>query len=190
MASLRFRKAFTLAESLAASVILAVAVVGVSGALLSAQQQTRAGRESHVLTMLTRQLLERVTAMPLVLSNGTTGAPGWPTVTDASQYDTIDDFAGYQDQVDASAAFEQSATDTSALVSSGAEPVSVDSTTLTAAAGHACTRTVTVSYPTTLYGASITPGQVAIVTVTVRRSGGASVTLSQMVCKWTSARSG
>ena len=129
----RRRKAFTLAESLAASVILAVAVVGVSGALLAAQQQTRSGRQSHVLTMLARQLLERVTALPVQLPNGTGGAAGWPNITYASRYDTLDDFAGYTDTVDASTAFEQTTIDASALVNSGAEPLNVSANTTAAA---------------------------------------------------------
>lgn len=182
-----FRKAFTLAESLAASVILAVAVVGVSGALLAAQQQTRSSRQAHVLTMLARQLVERATSLPMQLSDGTSGVAGWPAISDANQYDTLDDFAGYTDSVDASAAFEQTGADASALVASGAEPVQL--TASASAAGHACVRTITILYPTTFQGVAITHGQVAVVTVAVRLAGGATATLSQTVCKWTATRS-
>lgn len=184
----RSQKGFTLAESLAASVILAVAVVGVSGALVASQQQSGVHRRTHALTMLAQQLMERVTALPMTKDDGTTGVAGWPTVKDFKQYDTLDDFAGYTDVVDASPAMEIRTGNSALLTPSDVEPTPLTTSQATAAAGAAVTREVAISYPTSAFGAAVNAGDVAVVRVTVRFGAKQSLMLTQLVCRWTSAR--
>jgi prepilin-type N-terminal cleavage/methylation domain-containing protein len=164
---------FTLAESLVASVVLALAVVGVSGALVASQRQTDMQEDSAVAVSLARELIERVAAKPLELSDGTTGLAGWPGVTNASLYDTAGDFDGYHDVVTSPVWRNRN--------------VSVSFTTAAPPAAQSgqpqYARTVSVTYPTSLFGTAINAGDVAIVKISVQGPSGGAVTLSRVVSK-------
>src|ERR1041384_874508 len=59
-------RGFTLAEALIASVVLAVAVVGIMGPLSATYQQSRNQDESRIAVSLGRQLLEEIVSKPFV----------------------------------------------------------------------------------------------------------------------------
>jgi prepilin-type N-terminal cleavage/methylation domain-containing protein len=190
--SLRFLSAgFTLAESLVASVVLAIAVVAVSGAIIASQKQSLCQEESSAATMLGRQLLEEVLAKPLVLSNGTTGQPGWPSVTDRTLYDTTGDFDGYTDIVSVSTTRGANITNVSASSTGASAPATV---VMPAAASPTLQpqqykRTVAVTFPTSLFGTTVTAGDFAVVTVTVQGgANGTKVQLARLVSKVTYLR--
>jgi prepilin-type N-terminal cleavage/methylation domain-containing protein len=170
-------RGFTLAESLVAAVVLAITVVAVSGAIVASQKQTRVQQEDSTAVSLARTLMEEIASRPLSLPDGTAG---FPTVTDRSNYDTIDDFSGYTDVV-SSRVYLTSST-SSASYSSALPPVTV------VAAGPSgvslqpgqYSRTVTVSYPTSIFGTTVTSGDFGLVTVTVTGAAGSKVTLSRL----------
>jgi prepilin-type N-terminal cleavage/methylation domain-containing protein len=185
---LRARRGFTLAESLIASVVLAVAVVGVSGAMMASYQQSDVSESDAIAVSLGKSLMEEIASRPLSLPDATAG---WPTVTDRTAYDTINDFNGYTDRVTASV----SRTSTlSAGTFSGALPsvtaVTDGSTSLSPAQ---YLRSVAVTYPTSLFGKSVSggdfaAGDFALVKVTVTGSDGASLTLSRLISNVTVSR--
>jgi len=179
---------FTLIESLIASVVLAIAVVAVSGAIMAAKKQASYQEHGGSAAMLARQLMEEVVATPILLPNGTGGQAGWPTVTDRSLYDTTLDFNGYTDVVSVSTLHsESSSADNLSAASSSAKAPS----TVVATADGAPTllpeqykRTVSVTCPTTMFGAAVTAGDFAIVKVTVEGGAdGAKVELTRLVSK-------
>lgn len=57
-------RGFTLTESLIASVVLAVSVIGVAGALSVSYQNSEGLDQTGVATTLARQFLEQITALP------------------------------------------------------------------------------------------------------------------------------
>jgi type II secretory pathway pseudopilin PulG len=159
---LRFRGAFTLVESMVASLVLAIAVVGIAGTLASSQQQTAALEENATAIALGQQLIEEIAAKPLVVTNAT---PGWPTQTSRANYESINDYNGY--------------TDTNAMSLIGGA---------SSGAGGGFTRTVTLTYPASLFGTTVTAGDWVIVSVTVRDNSGRSVTLNRLVARATMTR--
>ena len=89
---------FTLAESLIASVVLAIAVVAISGTLAASYQQSNARGDTTTALSLAQQLMEEIAAKPVALAPGQTNKPGWSHgQTDRRLYDTIDDYNGYAD---------------------------------------------------------------------------------------------
>jgi prepilin-type N-terminal cleavage/methylation domain-containing protein len=158
-------RGFTLAESLTASVVLAVAVVGISSALSASYQQSGSHEESATALDLARELMEEISAKPFTVSG--TNAGGWPVETDRSNYDTIDDFHGYQDS-----------SDTMQLS---------DGSTVDVGNGGTFTRTVSVvqGVPSGLSGAA---SDFATVTVTVKTPRNQAVTLTQLCMKTTVVR--
>ena len=180
--------AFTLAESLIASVVLAVAVVAVSGAIIASQQQTTVSQEDMIAISLARQLAEEAASRPLT----TDATPGWPTVTDYTQYDTINDFAGYTDKVSELIYNTSTLTATGTFTSARPSATAVTAGTPTLARGE-YSRVVSVTYPTSIFGKSVAggdfaAGDFAIVTVTVRGYNGAVATLSRLQSKITVTR--
>ena len=157
---------FTLAESLIASVVLAAAVVGIAGALGASYKQTAVSEDSATALDLGRELMEEVAARPFEVSGA--NAAGWPTVSDRTRYDTIDDFNGYTDTSNAIA------------MSSGS---SVD-----AGNGSVFTRAVTVQSGTMPTGMTGNTGDFATVTVTVTSPSGEAYTLSQLCTRATVVR--
>jgi prepilin-type N-terminal cleavage/methylation domain-containing protein len=88
---------FTLAECLIASVVLAIAVLGICGALTAATRQTEAMEvEAHCLSMA-RQLMEQIAACAFD-PPASNDHPGWGAANaDSWQYDDIKDFNGYDE---------------------------------------------------------------------------------------------
>jgi prepilin-type N-terminal cleavage/methylation domain-containing protein len=172
------RRGFTLAESLLASVVLAIAVVAVSGAIVASQSQSEIQETSGIAVSLGRELMEEICQRPLTLPDIT---PGWRGgVTNRSTYDTIDDYNGYTDSVaayiarttTASVGTFNSALPPATVVTSGTPPTPT---------GQLYTRVVKVTYPTTVFSSGDASGDFAIVTVTISGAGGTQVTLSRLV---------
>ena len=174
------RRGFTLAESLIASVVLAVAAVAVSRTILSSETQTISQENTAAAVALARELMEEICARPLTLPDAT---PGWlGSVTNRALYDTVDDYRGYTDVVNSSVervASSSQGTFSSANVS--ATPINNGSTPMPV--GQRLTRVVSVTYPTTLFSVNDASGDFAIVTVTVTGMGGAKVKLTRLVTK-------
>jgi hypothetical protein len=90
-------RAFTLAESLIASVVLALCVVGVAGALACSSQQSLATDEAAITTALGKQLLEEIASKPFPIAGVTTN-PGWTSGNhNRATYDDVSDYNGYTD---------------------------------------------------------------------------------------------
>jgi len=158
-------RGFTLAESLTASVVLAVAVVGIASSLSASYQQT-AVHEDHANALdLAKELMEEVSAKSFTVTG--TNAQGWPTVTDRSLYDTIDDFNGY--------------TDSSSTIKLS------DGTTVDVGNSGAFTRKVTVTN-TVPAGLTGTATDFAVVTVTVSTPHSDDLTLTQICLNTTVTR--
>ena len=89
---------YTLAESLIASVVLAIAIVAIAGTLSASYQQNTVRGNTTTALALAQQLMEEIAAKPISLPDGQTNKPGWQQgQTDRRQYDTIDDYNGYAD---------------------------------------------------------------------------------------------
>ncbi|HEY7088535.1 MAG TPA: hypothetical protein VH518_10630 [Tepidisphaeraceae bacterium] len=184
----RRRSAFTLAESLLAAVVLAIAVVGISSALMASQQQSRAMADDAVAITLARQLMEEIAAVPVVLSDGTTGVSGWPTDTTRAHYDTVDDFNGYRDQLTVTLEREKTVNGGDTFNNSATPPTTVIAplAALQPLSPGQYRRVVTVSSPT--FSALDTPGDFALVKVTVDTGSGHEVSLSRLIAKTTIVR--
>lgn len=91
------RRGVTLMESLIASVVLAVAVVGISGTLVATSQQAKEVDDSAIVNSLANALMEEVLAKPFTAP--TTGDKGgWDTGNRSrSTYDNMADFHHYTD---------------------------------------------------------------------------------------------
>jgi hypothetical protein len=181
--------AFTLAESLVASVVLALAVLGVSGAIIASDKQSGAQQDDAVAVTLARQLMEEVAVRPIVLADGTGGNSGWPAVTDRSTYDTTADFNGYRDVITVNYERERRATGSEDFTAVGATPPT--SVIAPAAALPTLTygkflRTVTITTPT--FSNLDAAGDLVVATVQVTSSAGRQVTLSRLITKTTLVR--
>ena len=153
---------FTLVESMIASVVLAIAIVGIAGTLAASSAQTSALETNSVAVSLARQLMEEISSRPLVTSDST---PGWPTQTNRASYDSINDYSGYSD----TAPVTMLAGDSSGVAS-----------------GY--TRSVTLTYPTSLFGTTVTSGDWVLISVSVRDPQGRSVSLNKLVARTTVTR--
>lgn len=149
------RHAFTLAESLLAAVVLAIAVIAVSATLSASQAHVNAIENGSRAASLARQLMEEIAAKPFVAVDAT---PGWPGVTSRASYDTVNDYDGY--------------TDTTPLPMLDGEP--------SGAGGAGFTRSVTFHYPATLFGTTPHAGDFVIVDVAVRDPSGVACTLRRL----------
>ena len=153
-----------------ASVVLAIAVVGISGVLASSYQQSAIRGNTGTALSLAQQLLEEIGSKPLdppVLPD----KPGWSSGhPDRSQYDTVDDFNGYTD------------------VSSGiAMP---DGTVIDMGDGGSYTRTATVQLNARPAGVPNTApaSDFVLVTVTVKMPRGQQISVSQLLTRATMVR--
>ena len=81
---IRVRKGFLLMEAMIASVILAVAAVGIADMLLSNQQEQLALQENSTAVLLARQLMEEIASYPF-------GNAAPPQLTYANQYNNYSD---------------------------------------------------------------------------------------------------
>jgi hypothetical protein len=157
------RPAFTLAEALMASTILAIAVIGVSVPLSAAHQQASAVRDQNMALLLARQLVEEIASKPLC-DQGATCHPG-PEAgeTDRSRFDSADDYHGYSDS-------------TENLKDLGGHSVPFGS-------GLSFRREVTVEYRKGPSGPPACPADYALVTVRVTAPGGYSVKLARLMTR-------
>jgi len=93
------RRGFTLVESLIASVVLAVAVVGIAGTIAASYQQSKDQVSVAEATQLARQLIEEISARPFEVPAGSaSNAVGWSGGNaNRSLYDDVSDYDGYTD---------------------------------------------------------------------------------------------
>lgn len=92
------RNAFTIIESMLATVVLATAVLGISSALGVSHQQNQTLRERGILLQLAGSLAEEVASTPFTNSTGGFGN-GWAANNkNRRTYDDVYDFDGYADQ--------------------------------------------------------------------------------------------
>jgi Tfp pilus assembly protein PilV len=92
------RGGYTLAESLIASVVLAIAIVAISGTLAASYQQNTTRGETTTALNLAQQLMEEIAAKPIARPADQVNQPGWPQgQADRRLYDTVDDYNGYAD---------------------------------------------------------------------------------------------
>lgn len=160
----RKRRGFTLAESLMAAVVLALAVAGIGSSLSAGYSQTSQMQYQSTAVALARELMEEIVAKPFVDPvNGSTtlGAAG-----SRGTFNNIGDYHNYSDT-------------TTNLKTVGGQTLSVGN-------GQTYTRTVTVEYRTAPNGVDAASGDFAMVTVTVRDPKGRSVALQTLAsnCPW------
>ena len=160
------RRGFTLAESLVASVVLAIAVVGIAGTLTATYQSLSAGAGTSDAIAMARQLIEEISAKPFAVPAGSTDNLGYSSgVLDRATYDTIDDYNGF--------------TDTSTGIKK------LDGTTVAAGGGGGAvfTRSVSITSGVRPTGHSPPAADFALVTVTVTKPNGEAVKVSQLITR-------
>jgi prepilin-type N-terminal cleavage/methylation domain-containing protein len=167
-----FRPGFTLIESLIASIVLAIAVVGVAGVLTSASSQTRAMKDDLGAQALARALMEEVAAKPVAAPTSGDQA-GWPSNKNRATYDNIADYNGYTDSTDSSA--------TTVATTLGGSTISFGD-------GGTYTRSVAFEYRATPSGAAAGTGNFGMITVTVSSPNGHTTTLYRLVANTTVVR--
>jgi hypothetical protein len=159
------RRAFSVAEGLIASTILAIAVVGIAGPLGASSEQGKMVRERATALILARELMEEIASRPL-LDGGTTCRQGPESgETSRALYDSADDFHNYHDS-------------TKDLRDLGGRA-------LTFKDDGEYTRNVTVEYRTSIGGTAASAGDFGVVTVTVTTPHKLTVTISRLLCKQT-----
>ena len=147
------RRGFLLIEATIATVVLAVAALGIASLLLSAHEQQESIRQTSTATLLARQLMEEIAAKPFGLS---TPVVARSLMTTANQYN------GYQDS-------------TTAMTTLGTgELVAVGD-------GELYSRTVTITAAATPVGSTAPVSDLQLVTVTVTTPSGQNVVLSRML---------
>jgi type II secretory pathway pseudopilin PulG len=159
----RRRAAFTIAEAMVASTVLAIAVVGIAGPLGAASEQARILNERGTALTLARELMEEIAAKPLC-DGGTTCHLGPESgETDRSKYDSADDYNTYHDT-------------TATLNNLSGQSEGFDPNVI-------YTRDVTVEYRTSPSGTSAGSGDYGLVTVSVTTPHNQVVKLSRLLCK-------
>lgn len=173
----RFARAFTLVESLAASVVLAVCVVAMATALSAASQQTLVAQRLTSATSLASQLLTEISAKPLLDPNDSSRTPGAEFAQGESgraTFDNIDDYHGYTDA-------------TGDMLDRAGNAIPASSSGL--ANGWSFTRSVRVEYGARPVGHVIAPANdFALVTITVTDGAGVTYTTSRLFTVYTRAR--
>jgi Tfp pilus assembly protein PilV len=100
MCRINHQRGFTLAEGLLASVVLAMTVVAVAGALSAAGGQSRELERRTALVSGAQELLEKVASLPV--DAPVDGVVGYVQGnTDWRTYDDLNDFAGFEETFDA-----------------------------------------------------------------------------------------
>ena len=164
------RGGYTLFESLLASAVLAVAVVGISSVLAASYQQSAIRGNTGTALSLAQQLMEEIAGKPLD-PPAQPDKPGWSQgQTDRSQYDTVDDYNGYTD------------------LSNGIQMP--DGTTVDMGDGGSYTRVVTVTpnaRPASA-PASAPASDFMLVTVTIKMPHNQNISVSQLMTRATIAR--
>jgi hypothetical protein len=160
--ALRFRAGFSLVEATVASVVLAVATVGVVSMVNASYAHAAALRDEATAIGLARQLLAEVAAKPW--RSGATTAGGWSDGAKVrSLYDDVQDFNGYTDS-------------TADLKTAGGATVAITG-------GGPFTRTVTLASSPAMSGVPVV-SDFAVVTVTVTTGRGHVYTLSRLASKY------
>jgi Tfp pilus assembly protein PilV len=146
------RHGFLLFEAMIASVILAVAAVGIASLLLSAQQQQLTLQENSTAILLARQLMEEISSKPF---GSPTPIVARASMTYANQYN------GY--------------TDTTAGITT------LGGVSLTPGDGRLYSRSVSVASATNPVGSLAPSGDLQIVTVTVTTPSGQAVSIRRLI---------
>jgi Tfp pilus assembly protein PilV len=144
-------RGFMLLEAMIASVVLAVAAIGIASLLLAAHEQQQTIQETNTATLLARQLMEEIAAKPL----GTYPPTSIPT--SRSQFTTASQYSGYSDSTD-----------------SGITTLSGESVPFATSGNY--TRSVSITSATVT---QTDPNDVCLVTVKVTTPSGKSVSLSK-----------
>lgn len=154
-------------ESLIASVVLAIAAMGIAGSVSSSAQQTGDIAAAATMHTLARALMEEISAVSFIgPASGDQG--GWAKGNaDRSTYDSLDDFDGY--------------TDTSPFSMRDGTPFSLDD-------GRKYTRKVEVQFRTTPNGAAAGSGDFAMIRVHVSADAVGTITLEKLLTNFTEAR--
>lgn len=179
------RRGVTLMESLIATVVLAVAVVGVSGTLIASTKQSSDVDDALVVKSMASELMEEVAAKPFSAPSSN-DQPGWSARNkDRSKYDDVADFNGYADlspftslagkSIDPGTGFSYKRSVTLSYV---AAPVS--STSSSTSSGASLEINVSLGSQSSL--PALTSGDFAIIKVSVDSSSGQSVTLTRLIC--------
>jgi hypothetical protein len=156
------RRAFTLAEAMIASVVLAASVIGIAGALSASYRQNAIRGNQATALFLAQQLMEEISSRPLSVSG--TDLPGWSGgQTNRANYDTIGDYNGY--------------TDLSSSIQAS------DGSTYDLGDGASYTRAVSVTNNALPAGLSGTSSDFTLVTITVAKPHSQSVSISQLFTK-------
>lgn len=172
--SLGSTRGFSLIEGLAASVVLAIAVVGIAGTLIAAGANTQAASDAAIGNALARDLMEEISTTAFVppASDDAAGFAGGNT--DRATFDNIYDFHGYND--------------TAPFTLPGGS-------TYTPETGRTYVRSVAVEFRTAPSGPAVavsagnpTPGDFAMVRITVTSSAGNAVSLTRLLCNTTIVR--
>ena len=151
-------RGFTLAESLIAAVVLAIAVVGVATTITASHQQTVATQSDSQAVALARQLMEEIASRPL-LASGADATPGWPDDTNRAHYDSVNDYSGYTD---------------------GTPLPTLEGTTRADIASVPFTRKVTIQSPVMIFGTTPPAGDMVIVEVKARDASGRTCALRRL----------
>ena len=160
--------AFTLAEALIASVVLSVAVLGVSGVLTAATGNARRMSDFVGAQLLARSLMEEIVARPFTAPTSSNSGCRDGNLN-RSTYDNIADYDGYQDSTDPTTA-------TTRATTSGGTTIDLGDT-------GTFTRKVAFEYRNNPGGPAVAggTGNFGLITVTVTSSSGDSVTLYRLV---------
>ena len=157
----RITRGFTLAEALIASVFLAIAALGVAGAMNAAAQQAIQAKQSTGCQVLAKELMEEVASKSFT----TQANPGHSSgVLTRYTYDDMGDYDGYTDNTTAGIK-------------------TLQGTAVDLGDGATYTRTVSFDYRTTPGGSKVASGDFGLATVTVTSGGGASVKLQRLFSK-------
>jgi prepilin-type N-terminal cleavage/methylation domain-containing protein len=156
---------FTLAECLIASVVLAIAVLGLCGALAAATRQTEALEVETRCMALAKQLMEEIASRPFD-PPASNDQPGWGAGNaDRSLYDDVADYHKLDEQI----------------VPSPSPAHLIDSISFS--------RTTLVEFRATPTGAPDSAGDFAMISVTVTPSSHADpLTLHRLVTRSTLVR--
>lgn len=168
-------RGFSVAEGLVASAVLAIAVVGIAGPLISASENSRVARQRTGALVAARQLMEEIAAHPLCNGAPTPLGPTLPAENTRAKYDTVGDYHGYHDTTATVTTLDGSAT-----AINTPQPV-------------VYTRDVTVEYKTWdattgTFSPSANVTDFAVATVAVATPRGEVVRVSRLFCKQTTVR--
>jgi len=165
-----FRRGFTLAEGLIASVVLALAVGAIVTPISASYQQTRTVKQTSIAISMAQQLMDEILSKPFAdpTDLSTTLGPEADEPNRAA-FDNIDDYQGYHDSTDPTA--------TDAIKLSGGQVVGWNSSDI-------YRRSVAVEYRASPGGAAVAAGDYVVVKVTVTMPHGQQVSVQRLVCQY------